>query len=120
MHLGSALFRRSAFDNVGLFDESMKYSEGWDWFMRAKELHVSMKAYKEVTYYYRRHNKSVMNDTKTSNQFLLRMLRQSLHRRRHQGNGEVTQLPRLSDCMRGLRRALNEEEDQKERTGSDG
>jgi glycosyltransferase involved in cell wall biosynthesis len=120
MHLGSALFRKSAFVNVGLLDESMKYSEDWDWFMRAKELHVPMMVHKEVTYYYRRHNKNMTNDTKTNNTFLLRMLRQSLHRRRLQGKGEVTQLPRLSDCLRGLLQAFDQEKEQKEGSDSNG
>jgi glycosyltransferase involved in cell wall biosynthesis len=120
LHLGSALFRKSVFDKVGLFDESMKHCEDWDWFMRAKELHIPMMVYKEVTYYYRRHDKNITNDTKTGFKSALTMLRQSLHRRRDQGNGEVAQLPGVSDFMGGPLRIFDNETERKERNESDG
>jgi len=120
LHLGSALFRKSAFDKVGLFDETLNYCEDWDWFMRAKELHVPMMIYKEVTYYYRRHDQNITNDTKTNFKSALSMLRQSLHRRRHRGNGEAAKLPRMSDLMVGPLRTFDEENEKKERNESDG
>ena len=97
MHLGSALFRRSVFQKVGLFDESLNHCEDCDWFMRAKERQVTMKLHKEVTYYYRRHNQNITNDIETNLSFALKMLRYSLDRRRQQGNGQITQLPKISD-----------------------
>ncbi|MDH4232639.1 MAG: glycosyltransferase family 2 protein [Nitrospirota bacterium] len=97
MHLGSALFRRSVFEKVGLLDESLGYCEDWDWFMRAKERQVPMVVHKEVVYYYRRHNHNITNDTETGLNFALKMLRYSLDRRRQQGKGQIEQLPRISD-----------------------
>jgi glycosyltransferase involved in cell wall biosynthesis len=37
VNLGSAVIRTSVFEHVGLFDETMRYSEDVDWFMRARE-----------------------------------------------------------------------------------
>ena len=37
VHLGSGLFRRRAFDGVGDFDETLRFNEDVDWFMRARE-----------------------------------------------------------------------------------
>src|ERR1043166_4498532 len=36
-YLGGALYRRSAFDRVGLLDESLAYCEDVDWFYRARD-----------------------------------------------------------------------------------
>ena len=99
MHLGSALFRKSVFEHVGLFNESLYYCDDWDWFMRAKEMNVPMVLHKEVTYYYRRHDQNITNDLETSLKSALKVLRQSLNRRRQQGNGTVVRLPRLSDFI---------------------
>ena len=33
--LGGGIFRRSVFDKIGLFDETQRYCDDWDWFMRA-------------------------------------------------------------------------------------
>jgi len=97
MHIGSALFRKSVFDKVGLFDESLGFCEDWDWFMRAKELHVSIAVLKEVTYLYRRHQENMTNDTEINFKYALKMIKLSLDRRRKHHGGRVGQLPKLSD-----------------------
>lgn len=53
--LGSALFRRAAFDRVGAFDESMRYSEDLDWFLRARELNADIYTHSEIAVWYRLH-----------------------------------------------------------------
>ena len=35
--IAAALFRREAFTNVGLFDETLRFGEDSDWFKRAAE-----------------------------------------------------------------------------------
>lgn len=97
MHIGSALFRRSVFDTVGLFDESLDFCEDWDWFMRAKELHVPIMVHRDVTYFYRRHGQNMTNDTEVNFKFALRMLKKSLDRRRARHDGQAAELPKLSD-----------------------
>ncbi len=118
MHLGSALFRKSAFDKVGCLDESLDYCEDWDWFMRAKEKNIPMLVHQDVTYYYRRHDQNITNDSKTNFNFALKMLRQSLNRRRHQGNGTASKLPRLSDLVSGPEQLYDGQHERKDKGGS--
>ena len=101
MHLGSALIRKSVFDKVGYLDESLGYCEDWDWFMKTKEKNIPMLVHQDVVYYYRRHDQNITNDSKTNFNFALKMLRQSLNRRRQQGNGTASKLPCLSDLVSG-------------------
>ncbi len=80
-----------------LFDESLYHCDDCDWFMRAREMGISIQVHQEVTYFYRRHDQNMTNDMEMWFKFALRMLKQSLDRRRQQGNRLVKQLPKLSD-----------------------
>ncbi|MFA6055620.1 MAG: glycosyltransferase family A protein [Thermodesulfovibrionales bacterium] len=81
--LGSGVFRKSVFDKVGLFDETLYYGDDWDWFMRARELGVSMLIHKEVTLFYRRHKHNLTNQKKIGDTYIIRILKNSIDRRRH-------------------------------------
>lgn len=98
LHLGSALFRKSVFEAVGVFDESLHYSDDWDWFMRARELGIPMIIHSEVTMFHRRHEQNITNQKKASNSSTLRMLKKSLVRRRKKQN-KVESLPKVSDFL---------------------
>lgn len=81
-NLGSALFRRRVFEQVGLFDPTLRFSEDVDWFVRARELNVSILVLNEVALYYRRHLEN-MTYAKTIYDFnFMDVLKQSLDRRR--------------------------------------
>jgi glycosyltransferase involved in cell wall biosynthesis len=101
LHLGSAIFRKSVFDKVGLFDETLRYCDDWDWFMRARELGISMVIQQEVTHFFRRHkhnltNQKTLDDYHTNDRIEhLKMLKKSLDRRRKQNNGIAPILPKL-------------------------
>jgi glycosyltransferase involved in cell wall biosynthesis len=97
MHLGPAAIKRTAFDRVGLLDSTLRFCEDWDWFMRAKELDLSFLLHEEVTYFYRRHENNMTNDTETGFSFALKMLKKSLNRRREQGNGQIHHLKKISE-----------------------
>lgn len=58
-NLGSALFRRQAFDVVGSFDEGMRCSEDLDWYFRARDLHVRQSIHNDVVLWYRRHDNNL-------------------------------------------------------------
>src|SRR5512143_601373 len=51
MDMVSASFRKSVFDKVGFFDESQRYCDDLDWFMRARELGIHILVHPEVTRY---------------------------------------------------------------------
>jgi glycosyltransferase involved in cell wall biosynthesis len=55
INLGSGLWRRSVFETVGLFDESLRLGEDQDFFMRCWERDVARELLDGVTLYYRRH-----------------------------------------------------------------
>lgn len=89
---GSALFSKSVFEHVGLFDESQAYCDDLDWFMRAKERGIPTLVHPEVTLFYRRHTQNMTNDTQLSKQFLITMLKKSIDRRgRHAGGHQDAQ-----------------------------
>ena len=97
VHLGCAIFRKSVFDKVGNFNETLRYSEDHDWFLRAREQSVSMTIVDQVTMHYRLHGKNMTIDKDANDYQLTQVLKKSLDRRRQQGNGQVKQLPKLSD-----------------------
>lgn len=96
--LGSALFRRSAFIRVGEFDETLRYCDDWDWFLRAQDLQVSMQMDQEVALYYRRHRNNLTRSPQSRRE-LLKLLQKGLARRRSQG-GERFALPEWFDSAR--------------------
>ena len=98
LNLGSALFRKTAFDKVGFFDEKLFYSDDMDWFMRARERGISMVIHKDVTHLYRRHERNITNRRDLDNSYTIKMLKKSLDRRREQNNGIAQILPKL-DCI---------------------
>jgi glycosyltransferase involved in cell wall biosynthesis len=55
INLGAALWRRSIFETVGLFDESLRLGEDQDLFMRCWERDIRRVLVDGVTLYYRRH-----------------------------------------------------------------
>ena len=89
------MFRKSVFDKIGLFDETQRYCDDWDWFMRARELNIEIVVHDEVVQFYRRHGQNMTNQQSLGNQYFIRMLKKSLDRRRQENCGQVESLPRL-------------------------
>jgi glycosyltransferase involved in cell wall biosynthesis len=59
VNLGSALYRRAVFDNVGLFDELLWDNEDTDWFIRAWELNIPKIVLPRVMLFYRKHDRNM-------------------------------------------------------------
>ena len=94
-NLGSAVFRRSVFDKVGLLDASQIHSEDVDWFMHARELGVEMVVLEEVTLLYRKHDGNLTRDHQENLKGFLQALHKSIQRRRQQGEATAA-LPQLN------------------------
>ena len=92
VNLGSAVIRKSVFDRVGSFDETMRYSEDVDWFMRAREAGVSIMTIDAVTLFYRQHEQNMTRGKSTSELNILKTLKRSLDRRRERA-GIAAALP---------------------------
>ena len=82
VNLGSAVMRKSVFERVGLFDETMRYSEDVDWFMRAREAGAAIVTIDAVTLFYRQHDQNMTRGKSTSELNVLKALKKSLDRRR--------------------------------------
>ena len=89
VHLGSGLYRRRVFDQVGNFDASLHYCEDLDWFMRARELRVRLRILRPVTLIYRLHGGNMTRDRGRVDQFLSVALKRSIDRRRRLGAGAM-------------------------------
>ena len=94
VHLGGALFRASIFDKVGIFDESMRYSEDVDLFMRIREHDIPVAIVDNVTLYYRLHQHNMTHNLVEVDSHLLRAFKKSLDRRR-QAHGDAHNLPAM-------------------------
>ena len=92
VNLGSAVIRKSVFERVGLFDETMRYSEDVDWFMRAREAGAAIVTIDEVTLFYRQHEQNMTRGKSTSELNVLKVLKRSLDRRR-ESTGSASALP---------------------------
>jgi glycosyltransferase involved in cell wall biosynthesis len=55
INLGSALYRRSVFDKVGVFDPTLSDNEDTDWFVRAWEQNICKVVMPRVMLFYRKH-----------------------------------------------------------------
>jgi glycosyltransferase involved in cell wall biosynthesis len=95
MLLSCALFRKSVFDKLGLFDETLQYyNDDLDWFMRAREVGISMIMLNEVTLFWRMHEENTSRDRLVRDHALTEVLKRSLDRRRQQN---VETVPKFSD-----------------------
>ncbi|MGH7801947.1 MAG: glycosyltransferase family 2 protein [Thermodesulfobacteriota bacterium] len=92
LNLGAAICLKSAFDKVGFFDEQLPYCDDIDWFMRAKELGISMLIHKEITLYHRRHEHNITNQRNLNHSYFVKAIKKSLERRRKSGEGVVEPL----------------------------
>ncbi|MDS3861156.1 glycosyltransferase family A protein [Thermosynechococcaceae cyanobacterium BACA0444] len=64
MQLGCCLYRKSLFQKVGTFDESLYSGQDMDWFIRAWELGIIKHRLAQVVLYYRRHDKNITKSIK--------------------------------------------------------
>ena len=94
VNLGSAVIRKSVFERVGLFDETMRYSEDVDWFMRARESGATILTIDAVTLFYRQHEQNMTRGKSTTELNVLKALKKSLDRRRER-TGSAAALPSL-------------------------
>jgi glycosyltransferase involved in cell wall biosynthesis len=81
-YIGAALYRRSVFTKVGLFDPTLLFGEDTDWFKRAEELKVNIRRLEEVTLIVRRHGKNMTSAKDMVELNHLRVFKKSLDRMR--------------------------------------
>lgn len=101
LSFGSALIHRAVFDLVGDFRDPRDNTVDVDWFMRARELAVSIHVHPEVVQFYRRHRTNMTNDTRQSAQSILNALKDSLSRRKVLGMEHASLSPLQGEPKQG-------------------
>ena len=82
-YIGAALYRKPVFNNVGLFDQTMKFGEDADWYNRAQEQKINMKRLDEVTLLVRRHANNMTAGKSLKELNVLKIYKKSLDRARN-------------------------------------
>lgn len=85
--MGSGLYRRCAFDLVGLFDETLIYGEDTDWFLRATEVGLKIVSISENILKVRMHDANMTGDEKAVEKGRLQVLKRRIHRNRQAQSG---------------------------------
>jgi glycosyltransferase involved in cell wall biosynthesis len=80
VNLGSALYRASVFEKVGLLDTELWENEDTDWFFRAWELGVSKVVLPEISLYYRIHGTNLTLFQNLTYHGIPRLFKQHLNR----------------------------------------
>lgn len=83
--LSSAMFRRTIFDQFGMFDESLDYAEDMDFFFRLFEADVRILVEVEIATYYRMHSGNMTKNEAAMYKGLLRAYHKSIESRRRSG-----------------------------------
>lgn len=82
INIGSATFRRTVFEIVGNFDETLFDNEDTDWFIRAWEKNITKKVINEVSLYYRLHDQNMIWSQKPAQFALIKVFKKHLDRNR--------------------------------------
>ena len=93
--IGAGLYRREAFETVGLFDVSLRFAEDTDWYTRLKESGLRVERLAQVTLQVRRHGDS-MTAQKTPEELratTLGAFRKALQRARQAGTPQRQETP---------------------------
>jgi glycosyltransferase involved in cell wall biosynthesis len=98
-NVGAAVIRKSVFNRVGYFDESMRYSEDVDWFMRVRESDIPLVILDDVGLFYRIHEHNMTLNREISMFTFKTALKKSIDRRREQGSRLATSLPQLTHVV---------------------
>lgn len=94
INLGSAIYRKSVFDKIGCFDETLNYAEDVDWFIRAWENGISKVVLDQVSLFYRKHKDNMTEGKNLVELGFVRIFKRYLDRTRNRKN---TQLGLLSN-----------------------
>ena len=81
-YIGSALYRRRAFERNGLFDPLLRFAEDTDWFTSAEGNDLRIDRLDVITLHVRRHAANMTRDKTAIELIPLRALRNALRRKR--------------------------------------
>jgi glycosyltransferase involved in cell wall biosynthesis len=80
---GAALIRREVFDRVGFCNLNFIRGDDLDWYLRAKDLGISIAQQTEIGLLYRQHTGSMMSNVLLNREYFYRALRESSRRQKN-------------------------------------
>jgi hypothetical protein len=83
-YIGAGLYRRTAFEQVGLFDPRLRFGEDTDWFYRARDQHLRIEKLDQVTLLVRRHDRNMTQGRTAAELNPLLVVKKLLDRQRAQ------------------------------------
>jgi len=86
--VGACLYKASVFTTVGLFDETMRQGEDFDWNIRLIESACKEKRINETTLLYRRHESNLTNSKECIEKGQIHAFRNKVMRARNRKNNE--------------------------------
>ena len=84
-YIGAAIYRKSVFEKVGLFDSMLRFGEDADWFLRAGEMNLNIKRLEETSLFVRRHGGNMTEGKNLVELNLLKVGKRLVDRRNKQG-----------------------------------
>jgi glycosyltransferase involved in cell wall biosynthesis len=81
-YIGAGIYRKSAFEKVGLYDPELRFGEDGDWFNRAGEQKIKMKRLEEITLLVKRHSNNMTKGKSLVELNTLKVFRKQLERKR--------------------------------------
>ena len=87
-YIGAALYRRVAFQKVGLFDTALKFGEDTDWYNRAREMNLNVKRLEVVTLMVKRHGKNMTEGKSLLELNAIKVFKKARDRRRNESKNE--------------------------------
>ncbi|MGJ7032967.1 glycosyltransferase family 2 protein [Niabella hirudinis] len=95
VHLGALLVRKRIFEQSFFFDESLRYSEDIDWWLRLKEQQVKIILLEATTLLYHVHGGNMSVHKSIKELQLLKVLHKAAQRRKN--NTKMSHIPQLKD-----------------------
>jgi glycosyltransferase involved in cell wall biosynthesis len=84
-YIGAGLYRRTAFENVGLFDARLRFGEDTDWFQRAEAAGLNVERLDQVTLLVRRHEHNMTRNRTAAELMPLLIVKKMIERQRAAG-----------------------------------
>lgn len=92
--LSVAMFRKSAFDKIGLFNSSLaSFGTDTDWFLRAREAELLFYLQKDTTLFWRRHLKNQLSELPTWRNAVIEIFKTAIQRNMKVGTNEFKPQP---------------------------
>ncbi|BAQ63086.1 putative glycosyltransferase [Geminocystis sp. NIES-3708] len=79
-NVGSAIWKRSVFEKIGLFNESMNYGEDVDLWVKVNENRIKKVIIERITLFYRQYKSSINYETARGNMILMKVMKKYLDR----------------------------------------